>query len=257
MRYLFLLLTPLFLFSSIRFYGGPEVFYRDYHEDLSGDAKSDEYGFLYGFEVGLEVYKCNLYSHLFLTGGFGKTTYDGTVFCFLTRKFEPSVSHTDNKIWDVEANLGPTFFLYNKFQLIPLFGVGYHNWFRKGTEDSSDYDERYSWVYFPLGLQFEACISERVKGGLLAKALWTDQAQVKITRLFPEPITFSLANHIQYYANGYFGYIWSCADFRFVVFYINQGIGGSEPKAVEGLYWSIPSSCTNVFGVKLEFGYRF
>ena len=59
-----LLRTVLFCFAPLllsaegaRFYLGPTVFYRDYHEELLPPAKSDEKGFLYGFQLGYDKEK--------------------------------------------------------------------------------------------------------------------------------------------------------------------------------------------------------
>lgn len=245
-------------FYSSRFYIGPDIFYRSYHEKIEGEAKSDEYGFLYGFQVGFE----GLYKHLYLESSirrnWGRTIYDGSLINFTDNSVEPLKSKTDNSFWNLELDFGPAIIL-QKWRWIPLAGMGFHNWYREATDkDDSDYDNEYSWVYLLLGTRLDYFISTKTSIGTTLKAMYTQDADVEIRNFFAFPIILRLSNQWQYSAEVFLTYCFKCdLDFRLVFYYKNQDIGESQTLQTDDIFIFEPSSTTNLFGGRLELGYRF
>lgn len=255
--FIYLLFSPLILYPVSRFYIGPEIFYRDYHEVIPGYAKSDEYGFMYGLQTGYEYCQPPYYFHIFGDLSYGRTTYDGTIIYIEEQIFEPCLSFTDNRIYDIEADFGYWIYthLKNRINITPLFGMGYHNWFREG-EVEDDYDEEYSWAYFLLGLKCEK-FSCNKKIGFLVKGQYTNSASVEVTRLFTHSINLDLENRFQYFTEIYVQYFLDKLDLKFNLFYKTENIGGSSKKIIEEYIISIPSSKTYQLGIQLQLGIRF
>lgn len=252
-------LLPVSLCSISRFYISPEAYYRDYHEVISGAAKSDEYGYLYGFEVGYENCFFLYYLHLFGNLSYGRTTYDGSIVHIDEGTVEPCLSSTDNRIYDLEADTGYSVYTNNKGVVItPLLGLGYHNWVREGEPNiEEDYDEEYSWLYCLVGLKTEKFFGGNKKLGFLAKGLYTNNASVEVSRVFPNAINLNLENRFQYYLKAYFQYFFKMTDVKLELFYKTENIGQSSDQWIQGYILSIPSSKTYAFGILLELGIRF
>jgi len=253
-----IIIYPCFVVSISRIYIGPEIYYRRYHEQIIGDGKSDEYGYMYGFRSGYEACFFPLYIHLMGDLSYGRTTYDGTQLYFEEGILVPCISHTDNRIWDLEGNIGYVFARKKESTLtfIPIIGPGYHAWFREG-EKEDDYDEKYSWYYFLVGLKFDSFFYSSYRLGLSLKGQYTQNGYVEIIRLFAEDLTLSLNNDWQYSADLYASYFLNKTDVKLTLFYKNQDIGSSEQIETEGFKITTPLSKSNLIGICFELGYRF
>lgn len=251
-------LIPFFLFSITKVYISPQVAYRDYHEELQGMAKSDEYGVLYGYRLGLENHSNYLYGNLFTSGLFGKTTYNGTIYSFADRSYEPVTSKTGNRIYNLEASFGPLFqfCILKPFRLIPLVGYGYYVWHRDSEKnDSSDYDIKYSWGYYLVGIQSDFLINKNSQIGYRASAKKTVRAESKL--YLDQDIHLDLANMWQYSIDLFTSFFYQKFDLSFIGFFQNQPIGASEIAKIDFYTVQEPPSKTSLFGIRIQFDFRF
>ena len=177
--------------------------------------------------------------------------------------YRPCISTTDNEIFDIEGSVGPIKVIENRYRFIPLFGFGSHRWNRFGDPlDESDYDERYHWYYSFYGLRFDK-VTNCFCFGASVKFKHTLKAKVTVEGLIENDVQLMFKNHKQYALDLYGRYQLKNIDMQITLFYKNENIGiGYEKQIKTSLYkedpfFYLPSSNTNVLGIRFIFGYRF
>lgn len=240
---LFILFCQL-IFSQQKVYIASDLCWRDFHEKFHETGpKSDEKGLLYGVQTGYE-YRDRIYFGIDYRRSTGDTDYDGAIYSTQRQVWSPYQSKTPNSIWNMETRLGCPI-ERKDICYIPLFGIGYHYWFRQGENDK-DYDERYSWQYLLLG-----CITCYKKGNFSyafhCQAMYTQDADIEITNLMPYMIKLRLENKWQYEIEAPVSY----KSLEVTPFIRNQNIGKSKFINIGNGTFHEPSSTTFVYGVRI------
>jgi hypothetical protein len=255
-----------FSLSPHRVYIGPDVYYRDYNENLEAPKKSHEFGTLYGFQAGYSYIKPNTYyfgTDLRVSGGY--TVYDGSLQNLNTYEITPYKSNTENGFVNIEARFGKTF-IDGCLQYIPFIGLGGHYWYR-GPAPNNPYgfSEEYTWGYFAFGVQLQYGIDINWSIGLNLKGM-----QMFSGIMYAAPLrgsTFYLGNLLQYEVEFPISYSFNntcsfLSQISFVPYYRNQNIGKSnnvttDLPSIGQVTLYEPSSKTNLAGARLEFAYNF
>ncbi len=262
-----MLASPLLLKAverpySNRIYIGPDIFYRDYHENLKTPGKSDESGSLVGFQTGYDYIKhFSAYVGGDLRFSSGKTDYDGAVVNLSTFEIKPHHSKTDNTFFNVEGRLGYTLGIPKETSvyLSPFGGIGWFYWKR-----DIGYLEEYQWKYYAFGLRFLYQVTRLIDIGINLKLMKMFDSSIKMDENFTD-VTLKLGNKLQ----GEIELPMSCAipqyshiDIRIVPYYRSQDIGESNTVAVQmrgigPLIVREPSSNSWTVGSRIELGYNF
>lgn len=255
-----------FSLSPHRFYVGPDVYYRDYNENLDPPKKSHEFGPLYGVQMGYSYIKPNCYYFgLDLRVSGGQTTYNGSLIDLINHTITPFNSTTNNGFVNLEARVGKT--LQNgRFHYIPFIGLGGHYWYRGLIQNNPyGFSEIYTWGYFAFGIQTQCKFNKTWSFGMNLKAMQMFSGTMFASGL--NNAIFNLGNVLQYEIelpinytpnNSYF----LLSQISLVPYFRNQNIGKSnsittniDPIGQVSFYE--PSSTTYVGGVRLEFAYNF
>lgn len=243
--------------NSQRAYVSPSAIHRKYWENVSS-GQSKETGWLYGFQSGYDLIE----SHFFYFGAdlqnyWGKTRYLGSLQNPITGVIVPFHSHTDNWMIMAEGRMGYTAYA-SGIKFVPFFGFGYYQWNREPTNRSYGYDETYRWLYYTAGFRLQARLCPRIKIGLFAKAMYTQNAWIEVSELFPYPVKAKLGNTFQYEAELPITIRWrNHFDTSFVATGAYREIGASQRQRVGATTFSEPSSQAIELGARLELGYLF
>jgi hypothetical protein len=237
-----------------RFYIGPDIFYRNYHEHLEKPKKSDEYGTLFGFQTGYDYTRSgHMYGGTDFSYAGGNTHYDGSALNVRTLEITPHESTTGNTFLNLEGRIGYTFLPFQ-----PFAGFGWFYWKR-----DIGYIEKYRWTYAAYGLRLCQRIGDRVELGLNLKLMQMINGHIKIEEAGSSSVSLKLGNRLQYEIELPITYIFqgNHIDIRAVPYYAQQDIGKSECKTISipplgrvGI--TEPSSSTYIIGGRLEIGYR-
>jgi len=223
---------------------GPIGMYRNFQEDLPSPLKSKERGFLYGVDAKYEVHLQDLW--ILATGRYleGRTDYDGSLIDLDTSEVTPFASQTLNTLRTAEADFG-----FHLFGVTPFVGYGYHQWSREATDRKTGYDEFYQWMFLALGLNASWNPMERIRLGMVLKAMRTIDASVEITECFDTPLSLSLAN--RWNAEVQLPVQISFSDLitgSMEGFYRLERLGASKEAEIEGVMMHEPSSISQNFG---------
>ena len=241
-----------------KLYLGPDLFYRDFRENIGGGLKSEETGWIPGIQG---VYDFNVpqkfYGGVDVRWAKGQTLYDGSLTQPLG-KTSSYQSHTDNTFFNIEGRSGYPFSVHcRKWSLTPFLGGGYQSWSRRSVNKVVGYDELYTWAYLAEGLRFSWNFSKSWQTGIHLKWMQPLNGKVEIHNLISKDITLNLGSELQIEVEallaGTVGF--SSIGFCFIPYFRFLPIGKSEEKTWEEKQIFEPSSVTIVAGFRLEFSY--
>lgn len=247
-----------------RVYFAPDIYYRQYSEDITPPGKSDEYGAIYGLQVGYEYLNpSDLYINASLRGSYGDVLYDGALQHFETRAITPYQSRTNSAFFNAELIGGYTCQLTHSL-FIPFIGFGYHMWDRGFmSTDPYGYEEIYSWNYIAYGFKRYAPLSPNWSWCLSIKFM-----QMFNSQMFTDNTIFNLGNCTQCEIETPFIYT-PCKPFlgldqiRLVPYVREQDIGRSNYQYIyiqsidQFVSFVEPSSRTFLIGFRVEFSRKF
>ncbi len=254
MRRLFVFI-PVYLCAFQGLYLGPDIFYREFREEIENGGKSEERGWLFGFQGGYELVKKRIpYFGADLRYAEGRTDYDGTIQKW--EDFIPFHSFTDNTLFNVEGRIGYPFFV-SKWRFIPFAGMGYQRWFREAVDRESGYDEIFTWAYFAQGVKVYWQGGRFWNLGLHLKLMEMKMSQIEIRDYYPWSVVLTLGNKPQAEIELPVSYIRKRYFLNLTPYYRYLPIGKSQvQQSPHGSFFE-PSSSTQVLGFRLEAGLRF
>jgi hypothetical protein len=249
-----------------QFYIAPDVYFRDYDEELEAPKKSHEFGMLYGLQAGYSFIQLDRYYFgADLRYSYGETVYDGSIQNLLNNEITPYRSHTENNFVNFETRVGMTYGC-QRLQYIPFVGIGGQYWYRGPARDNRyGYAEEYIWGYFSFGIKTIYSLNSNWSIGLNLKGMQMFSGTMYIPSM--NQLRFSLGNLLQYEIELPIIYIRSntCSflnQISFVSYFRNQNIGKSNEQStylpdIGFITLYEPRSVTYVVGARIELTHDF
>jgi hypothetical protein len=243
-------------------YLGPELYSRNYKEELTAPFQSDEHGMLYGLVGGYTMSEPDdVYADLNLAYAMGKTKYDGALQNLATGAFAGfHQSKTKNKIFNAEA-VGGYNFDFSQTLITLYLGLGYHEWSRDlGKNTTTGYVESYAWPYVALGIKTATALNDIFDIGVDVKTMVLFRSKMKLDGLSQK---FKLGNKPQVEISLPITYKFSqiaesplgAMAIKFIPYFRQEKFGESDVVTVNTALGPIglrePASKASVYGLKI------
>lgn len=231
----------------------------DYSEKLEAPFKSDESGMVPGIIAKYHHrWPGNLYFMISAEISKGRTDYDGS-----RQDGTPAVAKTDNSFHRYELCLGYTLWPTNTTTISPYAGIGTGMWKRELDDGTaSEYRERYSLNYIPLGIIFVFEPTPWIAASLDIAYHHTFGSQIRIDGITCKSISGDLGNEPGLYVEGPVTIrLRDSFVVRLVPFLYLRKFGESDILEIidreSGHGVMEPSSRSKTTGVSIRIGYLF
>ncbi|HBF38593.1 MAG TPA: hypothetical protein DDW50_14900 [Firmicutes bacterium] len=160
-------------------------FYYNYNEVDSGTSEDSEKGWLNGMNFTFKNQDQDTKEYWQLSFNHTKddTKYDGSYLETGT----PCQSTTKDELTSIELDYGFPIAENTYF----LIGLGYHYWDRVLSEDQ---DEKYSWLYIPIGFRWEHSFNKQLDAAIEVTAKFMMAGQMTSTITDYQDFTVDLGN---------------------------------------------------------------